>query len=274
MSDLENFILNQESWIRLSVFLGVFAAMALWELASPKRGCAATRSQRWPGNVGIVVLDAILLKLVFPTAAVGAALWAEGSQIGLMRVIDVPRAIAAVLCVILLDGAVYAQHVLTHKVPILWRLHRVHHADTGFDVSTALRFHPLEVLLSMAIKMGVVVALGAPAPAVVVFEALLNGSAMFNHGNVRLPKALDGILRTVIVTPDTHRIHHGADPAETNSNYGFCLSVWDRLFGTYMETPRPGGDGMVVGLEYFREPEQLRLDKMLIQPFKSEGASS
>lgn len=268
MAELNSLILNNETVIRLSAFIGIFVVMTLWELASPKRTLEAPRSARWPSNVAVVVIDSILLRLLFPLAAVGTAFWADAQGFGLMNWLALPEPIAVILCVIALDGAIYVQHVVFHKVPILWRLHRMHHADTGFDVTTALRFHPIEIILSMGIKMTVVTALGAPALAVVIFEFLLNGSAMFNHGNVRLPASLDRILRFLIVTPDMHRIHHSAERIETDSNYGFSLSIWDRLFRTYRDQPKKGQDGLIIGLEYFRDAKELRIDQMLIQPFK------
>jgi sterol desaturase/sphingolipid hydroxylase (fatty acid hydroxylase superfamily) len=179
------------------------------------------------------------------------------------------------LAVVVLDMAIYFQHRLFHAVPVLWRLHRMHHADLDLDVTTGARFHPLEILLSMAIKVAVVIALGAPAVAVVLFEILLNASSMFNHANLRLPLAVDGALRWLIVTPDVHRVHHSVIRAETDSNFGFSLSWWDRLFGTWRAQPEKGHDGMTIGLPVFRNPEQLRLDRMLVQPFlRGDGTES
>jgi sterol desaturase/sphingolipid hydroxylase (fatty acid hydroxylase superfamily) len=262
-------LLDHEPLVRGGVFAGVFAAMALWELLGPKRAFEVGRGRRWPGNLGVVVLDTLLVRLVFPTAAVGTALAAEAAGFGLFHALAAPFWLALLLSVVLLDLTIYLQHVLFHAVPALWRLHRMHHADTGFDVTTGLRFHPVEIVLSMALKMAAVAALGAPAVAVLVFEVLLNATALFNHANVRLPRRVDRVLRWLVVTPDMHRVHHSAIPAETDSNFGFNLPWWDRLFGTYRAQPRDGHAGMTIGLTQFRDPRELRLDRMLIQPWNA-----
>ena len=266
-------MLTYEPLIRLGSFAGIFAAMALWELLAPRRRQAIGRSRRWPSNLGIVALDTLLVRLVFPVAAVGVALLAETRGWGLFRVLPAPASLAVITSVILLDLAIYFQHVLFHAVPVLWRLHRMHHTDLEFDVSTGARFHPFEIVLSMVIKLGVVVALGAPAVAVLIFEVLLNATSMFNHGNVRIPMQLDRALRCVLVTPDMHRVHHSVAPRETNSNFGFNLPWWDRLFGTYRAQPAAGHEGMTIGIEQFREPRELRLDRMLTQPFRDDDRS-
>lgn len=267
MSDL---LLAHEPAIRLGAFAGVFAGMALWELLTPRRRQVFGRLRRWPGNVGIVVLDTLLVRLVFPTAAVGVALLAEAQGWGVFHALEAPIWLAIIASVILLDLAIYLQHVLFHAVPVLWRLHRMHHADLEFDVTSGVRFHPFEILLSMAIKLGVVAALGAPAAAVLIFEVLLNATSLFNHGNVRLPLQVDRVLRWVVVTPDMHRVHHSVVPRETNSNFGFNLPWWDRLFGTYRAQPAAGHEGMTIGIEQFRDPRELRLDRMLLQPFRED----
>ncbi|HEY5569069.1 MAG TPA: sterol desaturase family protein [Gammaproteobacteria bacterium] len=266
-------MLTYEPLIRLGSFAGIFAAMALWELLAPRRRQAIGRSRRWPSNLGIVALNTLLVRLVFPVAAVGVALLAETRGWGLFRVLPAPASLAVITSVILLDLAIYFQHVLFHAVPVLWRLHRMHHTDLEFDVSTGARFHPFEIVLSMVIKLGVVVALGAPAVAVLIFEVLLNATSMFNHGNVRIPMQLDRALRCVLVTPDMHRVHHSVAPRETNSNFGFNLPWWDRLFGTYRAQPAAGHEGMTIGIEQFREPRELRLDRMLMQPFRDDDRS-
>ncbi|MDZ3836170.1 MAG: sterol desaturase family protein [Rhodospirillales bacterium] len=271
--NLAEILLAHEPMIRLGAFAAIFMAMALWELLAPRRRQAIGRLRRWPGNLGIVVLNTLLVRLAFPTAAVGVALLAESRGWGLFPALNVPPWLAVVAAVILLDLAIYLQHVLFHAVPALWRLHRMHHADLEFDVTTGARFHPIEILLSMAIKLGVVAALGAPAAAVLIFEVLLNATSMFNHGNVRLPARLDRVLRWLVVTPDMHRVHHSVLPRETNSNFGFNLPWWDRLLGTYRPQPAAGHAGMTIGIEQFRDPRELRLDRMLLQPFRDDDRS-
>jgi len=259
-----------EPYIRLGAFGGVFVAMAIWELFGPRRKQAIGRSVRWPSNLGVVVVDTLLVRLVFPITAVGLAVAAEAHGAGLFHAITLPVWIAVVSSIVLLDLAIYFQHVLFHAVPALWRLHRMHHADLEFDVTTGLRFHPIEILLSMAIKLAVIAALGAPAVAVLIFEVVLNATSMFNHSNVRIPLGLDHVLRWFVVTPEMHRVHHSILARETNSNFGFNLPWWDRLFGTYREQPIAGHDGMTIGIEQFRDPGELRLDRMLLQPFRGD----
>ena len=259
-----------ESILRLGAFAGVLAAMALWELLAPRRHQSIGRGRRWPNNLGIVVVDTLLVRLVFASAAVGTALLAETHGWGLVRALDAPAWLVIIASVIFLDLAIYLQHVLFHAVPVLWRLHRMHHADLEFDVTTGVRFHPIEILLSMGIKLGVVAALGTPAVAVLIFEVLLNATSMFNHGNVRLSPKLDRMLRWIVVTPEMHRVHHSVVPRETNSNFGFNLPWWDRMFGTYRAQPEAGHEGMTIGIEQFRDPRELRLDRMLTQPFRDD----
>jgi sterol desaturase/sphingolipid hydroxylase (fatty acid hydroxylase superfamily) len=259
---------SYEPLIRLIAFAGVFALMAAWEIFAPRRHQQIGRGRRWPSNIGIVALDTLLVRLLFPITAVGVALLAEARGWGLFAALGLPEALAIVLGVILLDLAIYLQHVLFHAIPALWRLHRMHHSDLEFDVTTGSRFHPIEILLSMGIKLGVVAALGVPAVGVVIFEVLLNATSMFNHGNVRMPASIDHILRWIVVTPDMHRVHHSIRPRETNSNFGFNLPWWDRLFGTYRAQPKDGHDGMVIGIHQFRTERDLRLDQMLIQPLR------
>ena len=263
-------LIAYEPLIRLGAFGSILAMMALWELLAPRRSQVVGRMRRWPGNVGIVALDTVLVRLVFPIVAVGMAALAEARGWGLLQVIEAPAWLVIAASVLLLDLAIYLQHVLFHAVPVLWRLHRMHHADLEFDVTTGVRFHPVEVLLSMAIKLGVVAALGTPAVAVLIFEVLLNGTSMFNHGNVRLPERLDRVLRWIVVTPEMHRVHHSVVPQETNSNFGFNSPWWDRLLGTYRAQPAAGHEGMTIGIEQFRDPRELRLDRMLIQPFHDD----
>ena len=263
-------LLAHEPLIRLGAFTGVLAVMALWEWLSPRRNQKIGRARRWPSNLGIVALDTVVVRLVYPAAAVGTALLAEARGWGLFQTLEAPTWLAIAASVILLDLAIYLQHVLFHAVPVLWRLHRMHHADLEFDVTTGLRFHPIEILLSIGIKLGVVTALGTPAVAVLIFEVLLNATSMFNHGNVRLPARIDRALRWIVVTSEMHRVHHSVVQRETNSNFGFNLPWWDRLFGTYRAQPAAGHEGMTIGIAQFRDPSELRLDRMLIQPFRDD----
>jgi sterol desaturase/sphingolipid hydroxylase (fatty acid hydroxylase superfamily) len=265
MSDI---LLTNEPLIRLAAFAGIFTAMAAWEMLAPRRHQGLGRGRRWPGNIGVVVLDTVLVRLVFPTTAVGLALVAEARGWGLFHALDLPEWVSVLLAVAALDLAIYLQHVLFHAVPVLWRLHRMHHADLEIDVTTGARFHPIEILLSMGLKLGVVAALGAPAVAVLAFEVLLNATSMFNHSNVRMPAWLDRLMRWVVVTPDMHRVHHSIVVRETNSNFGFNLPWWDRLFGTYRDQPAAGHETMTIGIEQFREAAEQRLDRMLTQPFR------
>ena len=270
---MADILFAHEPWIRLGAFAGIFATMALWELVAPRRRQAVGRLRRWPGNLGVVIIDTLLVRLIFPTAAVGVALVAQVGGWGLLPALNAPSWLAIIIAVIVLDLAIYLQHVLFHAVPVLWRLHRMHHADLEIDVTTGARFHPIEILLSMAIKLGAVAALGAPAVAVLIFEVLLNATSMFNHGNVRLPQRLDRVVRWLVVTPDMHRVHHSILPRETNSNFGFNLPWWDRLFGTYRAQPQAGHGAMTIGTEQFRDPRELRLDRMLLQPFRDDDRS-
>jgi sterol desaturase/sphingolipid hydroxylase (fatty acid hydroxylase superfamily) len=260
-----------EPLIRLGAFGAVFVVMAIWEFLTPRRPQAIGRNWRWPNNLGVVAVDVLLVRILLPITAVGLALFAEARGIGLFNMIVLPVWASIVISVILLDLAIYLQHVLFHAVPALWRLHRMHHADLEFDVTTGLRFHPVEILLSTGIKLAVVAALGTPAAAVLIFELLLNATSMFNHSNVRVPPAVDRILRWFVVTPDMHRVHHSILRRETNSNFGFNLPWWDRLLGTYRAQPAAGHDAMTIGIEQFREPRELGLGRMLLQPFRGEA---
>lgn len=269
MTDL---ILADEPLIRMAFFLGILLAMALWEVAAPRRRQEIPRLSRWSNNLGVVVIDTLLVRLMFPIAAVGLAVIAQDRGWGLFNVFATPAWIAVIVSVLALDLAIYLQHVMFHAVPALWRLHRMHHADLEFDVSTGLRFHPVEILLSMGIKLAVVAALGPPAVAVLVFEVLLNATSMFNHSNIRIPARLDRLLRLFVVTPDMHRVHHSIHPSETNSNFGFNLPWWDRLLGTYRSQPREGHETMTIGIEQFRTRRDLWLDRMLIQPLRGPAS--
>ena len=262
-----------EPWIRLGAFAAVLLLLAVAELLVPRRVQAFGRWQRWPGNLGLVAVDTLLIRLLFPLAAVGAALLAEQRGWGLFNLVELPAWFEIALAVILLDLLIYGQHVLLHAVPWLWRFHRVHHADVEFDVTTGLRFHPVEIVASMAIKIAAVFLLGPPALAVLIFEVLLNATAMWSHSNIRLPVSVDRLLRMVLVTPDMHRTHHSVVPRETHSNFGFNLACWDRLLGTYREQPEAGHQGMTIGLPSHRTIDELRLGRMLVQPFRSPRES-
>jgi sterol desaturase/sphingolipid hydroxylase (fatty acid hydroxylase superfamily) len=265
---VSEFLLAYEAQARLAFLFSILAIMAAWEVAAPRRWQEIPRLLRWSNNLGVVVIDTLLVRLTFPILAVGMAALAAERGWGLLNIFAVPDWLAFLLSLLLLDFAIYLQHVMFHAVPALWRLHRMHHADLEFDVTTGLRFHPIEILLSMGLKLTIVVALGPPAVAVLVFEVLLNGTALFNHSNIHIPLGLDRVLRLIVVTPDMHRVHHSIHPNETNSNFGFNLPWWDRLLGTYRAQPREGHEGMTIGIEQFRTPRDLWLDQMLIQPLR------
>ena len=261
-------VTQYEAAIRLTLFFAVFGIMALWELLAPRRTLTVSKGMRWTHNLSLVLLNTIILRLLFPAAAVGVAIFASSNGWGLFNYFGISYPLAIVLSVIAMDLVIYFQHVLLHALPTLWRLHRVHHADLDYDVTTGSRFHPLEIVLSMLVKFSAILLLGVPAAAVVVFEVVLNVMAMFNHGNVGLPPMTDRLLRFLIVTPDMHRVHHSVEDNEANSNFGFNLSLWDRLFGTYIDQPRAGHVGMTIGIRQYREPKQVsRLPGMLALPF-------
>ena len=264
-------LLAHESQIRLGFFAGILGVMALWEALAPRRLRGQSRWLRWTNNLGLVVLNTGVVRLAIPVLAAQMALRAESAGWGLLHQWDLPRGLAVLLAVVALDLVIYLQHVMFHAVPALWRLHRMHHADTDIDVTTGSRFHPLEILLSMGLKLAVVSALGAPPEAVVAFEILLNGTAMFNHANARLPLGLDRILRWVVVTPDMHRVHHSARPEEANSNFGFNLPWWDLLLGTYRAQPREGHLGMTIGLNALRDSREQWLHRLVLQPWSGAG---
>ncbi|MBL8819391.1 MAG: sterol desaturase family protein [Planctomyces sp.] len=256
--------------VRLSFFGGVLLLMTVWELIAPRRSLTVRKAPRWASNLGLVVLNMALSRILIPITAVGAALISEKQGWGLLHQVAWPPWGELTLAVLILDLAIYWQHVLFHAVPVLWRLHFVHHADLDFDVTTGLRFHTLEILISAAIKIFIVAMLGPSAKAVIVFEVLLNATAMFNHSNVRIAVGLDRFLRGFVVTPDMHRVHHSVDRAETNSNFGFNLPWWDILFRTYRSQPADGHEEMTIGLPQIRSEEQAdRLTSMLMLPFQS-----
>ncbi|MDO8369773.1 MAG: sterol desaturase family protein [Candidatus Nitrotoga sp.] len=261
-------MLQHELAIRLTCFLGVFCSMSLWELAAPRRRPTVSKLLRWTNNLALVVLNSLLLRALFPAAAMGLAAFATQQGWGLFNYFAVSLWMAILVSVVFLDFVIYLQHVMFHAVPLLWRLHRVHHADLDIDVTTGTRFHPIEIVLSMLIKAVVILVLGPPVVAVVIFEVLLNVTSMFNHSNVRIPPALDKMLRLLLVTPDMHRVHHSIEEDETNSNFAFNLSVWDWLFGTYRDQPRAGHEGMTIGISTFREANLcIWLSGILVLPF-------
>ncbi len=269
--NFEQFIQANEPAIRLGFFLGTFVVIGLWEVLAPRRALTVSKALRWTSNLGLVVLNTVLLRLLFPIVGVGLAVFSAENDWGVLNHFDVPFWVAVPLAVIIMDFVIWLQHVMVHAVPALWRLHRVHHADLDYDVTTGARFHPLEIMLSMLIKFATIIVLGPPVIAVVIFEVMLNATAMFNHGNIRLPSALDRVLRWMLVTPDMHRVHHSVEDDETNSNFGFSLTWWDYLFGTYREQPRAGHEGMTIGIRDYTDPNEVdRLDGMLWLPFRGE----
>lgn len=268
---MNTWLLDHEQTIRLAFFFGVFVLVALWELASPQRVLKLSRRQRWTANMGLVLLNTAILRLVFPVAAVGVAAISAERGWGLLNNLDVPFWLTVALAVVAMDFVIWLQHVMVHAIPALWRLHQVHHADPDYDLTTGARFHPLEIMLSIGIKFATIVLLGAPVLAVVVFEVLLSACAMFNHGNIRLSPKVDRVLRWVLVTPDMHRVHHSVEDDESNSNFGFNLTWWDRLLGTYAEQPRAGQQGMTIGIHGNTDPAEVAtLPGMLTLPFKGK----
>ena len=265
---MNEFILNNEIAIRLIFFFGIFAVMAIWEIILPKRTLILPKMVRWANNLGLVVFNTLILRLIVPTAAVGVATFVDKNGWGILNYYDLPPAMAIIITLIAMDFIIYLQHVMAHAIPLFWRLHRVHHADLDYDVTTGARFHTIEIILSMLIKFATIIVLGAPVVAVILFEIMLNAMAMFNHGNVGLPRQLDNILRWFIVTPDMHRIHHSIQVDETNSNFGFNLSCWDRVLGTYRHEPRGGEGNMRIGIQNLIDPKQVMwMTGMLILPF-------
>ncbi|MCW5658107.1 MAG: sterol desaturase family protein [Burkholderiaceae bacterium] len=269
--DTASAVLAHEPLIRLVLFAAGFAVIAACEVLVPRRTPTMARSLRWFGNLGIAALSSVVVRLAFPLAAVGMAGFAAANGWGMLNHFDVPPWLAGPLAVIALDFVIWLQHVIVHAVPVLWRLHRVHHADLDFDLTTGLRFHPIEIALSMLIKFAAIVVLGPPVVAVLVFEVLLNATSMFSHANIRLPAALDRVLRWIVVTPEMHRVHHSVEDDETNSNFGFNLPWWDRLFGTYRDQPRAGHAAMTIGIHSHRDPQEVaRLPGMLMLPFRGD----
>ena len=270
MQDLEQWILTHEVPLRMAFTFGILGMMAGWEALAPRRKPRLPKPLRWLNNLALVALNNLLLRALFPTAAVGVAAFAQARGWGLLNLYPPSLPLALAASVVALDLIIYLQHVMFHAVPALWRLHRVHHADPDFDVTTGLRFHPLEILLSLGVKFAAIVVIGPPVVAVIVFEILLNATAMFNHGNVSLSPGLDRLLRWFIVTPDMHRVHHSVEDDEANSNFGFNLSWWDRLLGTYRDSPRRGQRRMTIGIHGTRHPRHVMwLPAMLWMPFSA-----
>ncbi len=269
MNGFEDFIIQHEKTIRGSFFFGMLVLIALWELLAPRRALTVSKLMRWTNNLGLVFFNTYILRVLFPAAAVGMTVFASEQGWGLFNYYaDLPFWPVVIASVIIMDFVIYVQHVMVHAIPVLWRLHRVHHADLDYDVTTGARFHTLEIILSMLIKFATILLLGPPVVAVIIFEIMLNATAMFNHGNIRLPKSVDSVLRWFLVTPDMHRVHHSVEDDEANSNFGFALSWWDRLFGTYRDQPRGGHEGMTIGIHKYRDPKQVSwISGMLALPF-------
>lgn len=269
--NISELITAHETAIRMGSFFGVLFLMAVWEVLAPRRASTISKIVRWGNNLGLVVFNSILLRLIFPTAAVGVAIFTSEHNWGLLNFFHLPPLISVAISIVVMDFVIYFQHILMHAIPALWRLHRVHHADLDYDFTTGVRFHPLEIIVSMLIKFSAILMLGPPVIAVLIFEVILNVMSMFNHGNVKLPAFLDRTLRLLIVTPDMHRIHHSVEEDESNQNFGFNLSLWDRFFGTYRKQPRAGHEGMVVGIQNYRElRDVISIQGLLLLPFRNK----
>ncbi len=272
---MTEFIYEYELIIRIIAFTILFGIVAGWEILSPRRVLTVLKSLRWINNLGIVAINTVLLRFIFPAAAVGFAAYAETQGWGLFNNLKSHHLVPIIISVILLDAIIYFQHKIFHAIPMLWRIHRVHHADLDFDVTTGIRFHPIEIILSMFIKFVAIVILGPPVFAVIIFEILLNATSIFNHGNIQIPKQIDKLLRWFIVTPDMHRVHHSVELDETNSNFGFSLPWWDRLFGTYRDQPRESHELMTIGIKEHRDTRHCAmLPGMMILPFVQYTSNS
>ncbi|ABO47074.1 sterol desaturase family protein [Francisella tularensis] len=263
--------MSYELEVRLGFFLLILVTVSLWELLAPMRRLKISKQTRWINNLLLVFLNTLLLRLIFPTAAVGVAVFCQHYNLGLLNITAIPIWLKVLIAFLVLDFTIYLQHVLFHYLPLLWRFHKVHHIDLDYDVTTGLRFHPVEIFLSMLIKFMIVFLVGAPVSAVIIFEIVLNGTSLFNHGNIRLPRYFDKFLRLFMVTPDTHRVHHSTIPKETNSNFGFNLIWWDKLMGTYLAQPKKGHIDMDIGLSEYTDPKQTQnLISMLKIPFSKK----
>lgn len=271
---LEEFVVSNEKQIRMGFFFSVLVIMAIWEIARPRRKLTVSKPLRWFNNLGLVFLNSYILRLLFPAAAIGVAITAAQQGWGLFNVYQLPLYVSLIASIVIMDFVIYVQHVMVHAIPVLWRLHRVHHADPDYDVTTGARFHTLEILLSMLIKFATILLLGPPVVAVILFEIILNATSMFNHGNIRLPFAVDRLLRWIVVTPDMHRVHHSVEDDEANSNFGFSLPWWDRLFGTYRDQPRAGHEKMRIGIHKYHEAKDVSwISGMLTLPFRGKISS-
>ena len=269
--NISELITAHETAVRMGSFFGVLILMAVWEVLAPRRASTVSKIVRWGNNLGLVVFNSVLLRLVFPTAAVGVTIFASEHSWGLPNYVQLPSFAAVAISIVVMDFVIYFQHILMHAIPALWRLHRVHHADLDYDFTTGVRFHPLEIIVSMLIKFSAILILGPPVIAVLMFEVILNAMSMFNHGNVKLPAFLDRNLRLLIVTPDMHRIHHSVEEDESNQNFGFNLSLWDRFFGTYRKQPRAGHEEMVVGIQNYRGLRDVTsIQGLLLLPFRNK----
>jgi sterol desaturase/sphingolipid hydroxylase (fatty acid hydroxylase superfamily) len=264
---MSEWIVEHAQYVRLGAFVAIFSTMAVMEILRERRELQTSKGQRWATNIGIIVTDSVVLRFVFPMGAIGVGYLAGDLGWGLFNVVSVPFWLAVVASFVLLDFVVWLQHVVFHAVPALWKVHMMHHADLDFDVTTGTRFHPIEMVISMGIKAAAILLLGAPVFAILLFEVLLNGTSMFNHANLDIPRPIDRVLRLFVVTPDMHRVHHSAEPKETNTNFGFNVPWWDYLFGTYRDQPEEGHHGMTIGLEQIRDPEKNTYLHLLVLPF-------
>ena len=264
---MSEWIVENAQWVRLGAFATIFSAMAAWEILRERRELRTSKGRRWATNIGIIVADSLILRLVFPMGAIGVAYLAGDLRWGVFNALEAPYWLAILLSFVALDFVVWLQHVVFHAIPALWKVHMMHHADLDFDVTTGTRFHPIEMVISMGIKAAAILLLGAPVAAVLLFEVLLNGTSMFNHANIYIPEPIDRLLRLFVVTPDMHRVHHSAEPHETNTNFGFNLPWWDYLFGTYCDQPEKGHEEMTIGLEQLRDPEKNTFLHLLVLPF-------
>ncbi len=262
--------MNVDLIIRISAFVGIFAAMAVWEMMVPRRQWQTVKAKRWVINLAMVGFNTLFTRTLLASGAFGAAVLAGQREVGFFHQLDWPWWAELIIAMVVLDLVVYFQHVLMHAVPILWRLHMVHHSDLDIDVTTGVRFHPLEIALSMFIKIGAVILIGVSPTAVLIFEVILNATSMFNHSNVCIPVRVDRMLRWIVVTPDMHRVHHSVIPRETNRNFGFNLPWWDRVLGTYLSDPSKGHEHMTIGLEQYRDPTRLTWLNLVALPFVGE----